>query len=148
MRLVIEQSRGIGRQERQHVGTLFLLVALLGIQHGLTREMFQEIGRQPQKDAESLLRELRKSAGRAAVEPQPTENYDLVLSTARSLAKRDGSPLVLERHLLSALLATPSTALDNALGYLGTSRDALLAALRQLRYTAGTQAVWSEFPAQ
>jgi hypothetical protein len=68
------------------------------------------------------------------------------MGTTHSLAKRNGSPLLLELHLLSALLMTPSVALDKTLSYLGTSRDALQATLQQFRHIPGTPTPLSKFP--
>ncbi len=73
----------------------------------------------------------------------------MVLSVARSLAHRAGLHIVLERFAFEALLLTPSSALDNALGNLGTDRTALRDILRHVNAESRTYpTVPSVFPAQ
>jgi hypothetical protein len=64
---------------------------------------------------------------------RPSDGYLQACRLALDHARADGSPLVLESHLLRALLETPSAALDQALQFLGTDRAELLASLRGLQ---------------
>lgn len=73
-----------------------------------------------------------------AAEPgSPSRHYRDALNLATSRAKEEGSPLVLEQHLLGALLEIRSEALDKALAALKTARPELLVALQEMR--KGTQ---------
>jgi hypothetical protein len=143
---IIEQSHEIGRHVRQPIGTVVLFVALLRTGQGLTCELFRACGRQPEKDADLLWAQLKLSPGKAEAEPPFTKNYETILAMACASAKRHGSPFILENHLLTALLTTPSPALDQALACVGTCRDTLCAMLGQVRHTSVTQNPWSQFP--
>ena len=64
--------------------------------------------------------------------PPVSTGYQHVLDMARSRAKSAGSPVVLEAHLLGALLSLRSGSLDWALGRLGTDQQQLMQALHAL----------------
>jgi hypothetical protein len=91
----------------------------------------------------ALLERLKKAARDANTTLQLTKNFGFVLDTARSRAKHDGSPWVLEHHLLEALLLAPSSATFEALRYLGIHHETLRARLLQSHSAAGAP---SEFP--
>jgi hypothetical protein len=78
---------------------------------------------------------------------RPAHDADCLLDRLKRLAKRDGSPLILERHLLQALLVSPSGATDGALHFLRLSRDTLRAAWQRLHPLADIPWSRSIFPA-
>ena len=143
----VTQAEDMGRGLRQPIGTVLLWIALLRIPQSLTQELWIAMGRQPGQDADRLLDQLKGRAEHIDFRPRPTRNNALVISAARALAKHDGSPLILDRHLLHALLASPSTATDSALRFLGTSREALRATLHGLHPLSRTPWSQSLFPA-
>jgi hypothetical protein len=100
---------------------------MLRIEDGLTRAVFssrfEAVSDIFDKLAAALPRQQNRSASR---------NYFHVLDFAKSKAKLDGSPLILECHLLSALLGLESTALESALKSVATSRLELLSALQTM----------------
>jgi hypothetical protein len=144
---VVTQAKDMGRALRQPVGTVLLWIALLRTPQSLTQELWIAMGRQPEHDADCLLDQLKTRAAHVDAPPRPTTNHALVMSTAHALAKHDGSPLILERHLLHALLASPSSAIDSALSFLGTSRESLRANLHGVHPLTRTPWSQSIFPA-
>ena len=143
---VITQAQDIGRTLRQNIGTVALLVGLLRISGGLTYQLWQVLSRQPTHDADRLLARLKKATGNAGATSQLTKNSGFVLDTACSQTKRADSPWILECHLLDALLATPSAALDGVLRSLETHRETLRAILQRLHYFSGAHGLPSDFP--
>jgi hypothetical protein len=103
------------------LGTVSLFVGLLGID-GLTRQLVDQTPGSGPAVAERLCRALRLPAGWP---DRATRSYRLTVALAESQAKDDGSPWVLERHVLRALLDIRSESLDRALASLGLSRAGL-----------------------
>ncbi|MFN8633047.1 MAG: hypothetical protein U0893_04270, partial [Chloroflexota bacterium] len=121
-------ARAYAERARTDLSTVPLLLGLLSLHGGLTREV---VGAHYAR-IDALV--ARLAAG-LPPRPQvmPSAGYRDVLGLAEAQAKNEGSPLILEDHLLHALLRTPSTALDRALGALGIDRQQLVATLRGLR---------------
>lgn len=109
------------------LGTIPLLIGLLRASRGRTRELLAEALGTLEGSAVALQAALATQAGQ-----RPSASYGSVLGHARSLARGDDSPFVLEVHLLRALLEIPSESLDRALDRLDTDRVSLLHALRPL----------------
>jgi hypothetical protein len=107
------------------LGTVSLLVGLLGVD-GLTRQLVDHALGSIPAVGERLRRALQLPAGPP---DRATRSYRLTMALAESQAKEDGSPWVLERHLLRALLDIRSESLDRALASLGLSRAGLAQAL-------------------
>jgi hypothetical protein len=144
---VLMQAEDIGRALCQDVGTVPLWIGLLRLPQGLTQELWRVMGQQPAHDADCLLARLKRLEEPVDGVPKPTPHHAIVMSLARALAKRDGSPLILERHLLQAMLVSPSGATDGALRFLGLSRETLRAALQRLHPLSGISWSRSIFPA-
>lgn len=105
-----------------------LLAGLLAANGRLTRRLVaRALG--PTERAAQVIRSALPPAPAGGA---PTPGYRQVLSLARSRAKDAGSPLVLEEHLLAALLAVRSVSLERALGRLGTDQPRVAEALRDL----------------
>jgi hypothetical protein len=138
------QARAAGGQ----LCSAALLAGLLLAGDGLTRTVIGGVVGQGD-DAAGLGRvggrEVRKSAWVAHLAqtivaslppappaPQTSPGYRQVLDLARARAKVAGSPVVLEAHLLGALLLVRSASLEWALARLGTDQQALSRALGDL----------------
>jgi hypothetical protein len=133
------------------LSTVPLLLGLLSLRDdgaqpaGLTRQVFA-LGVDDSEAAQArLLAGLPRSE-----DTRSSRNYRDVLQRALQRARDDGSPLVLEDHLLRALLDLPSPSFDRALVHCGTTRDSLRAAFNALRdgsYSApSSYSAFSEFP--
>ncbi|MFN8633024.1 MAG: FHA domain-containing protein [Chloroflexota bacterium] len=121
-------ARVQAERARTDLSTVPLLLGLLSLKNGLTREV---VGAHHDR-VDSIV--ARLAAGLPA-RPQvvTSAGYRDVLGLAQAQAKDEGSPLILEDHLLHAVLRTPSSALDRALSAVGITRHELLATLRSLR---------------
>ncbi len=147
VRAAVAEAYRIGHNMQQAPGTVHILVGLLTVEDGLTREAFREAGVPADQAVERLTAGLGNVRGRDEDGLSSTRHHDIVLSGACSLAKRAGLNVVLERFALEALLLTPSSALDNALRNLGTSREALQEVLRKVSSEFKTHpSLPSEFP--
>lgn len=105
-----------------------LLAGLLAAGDGPTRRLVATtLG-----DPDAALRTIVASLPRAVPGLDATPGYRQVLDLARSRARAAGSPVVLETHLLGALLAVRSASLERALGRLGSDQGRLAEALGQL----------------
>jgi len=134
-------------------GIVHLLVGLLAIEGGATREVFEKTGgMEPGRAVRRLEEGLSRLRGRESSEVKPTLHHEQALASARALAKRAGSPVVTECNLLMAILEIRSNALEKALKALGATREGLLAAARVVcAVPAGetrSYSVFSEFPSQ
>jgi hypothetical protein len=124
----LEAARVYARQAGAPLGTVPLMLGLLDLESGLTRQLVDaRLGRADRARP-------RLAAGLPpSPNAQPSRSYTRVLALARSEAKLEGSPLVLESHVLSALLETPSDRLDRALLREGTTRAELRTLLNAIR---------------
>jgi hypothetical protein len=132
VRAAIAKASEIGQSLRQPVGTVHILLGLLAIENGITRELLREIGLPTAQVVERLTAGLGNVRGRGEDGLTLTRHHDMVLSVARSFAKREGLHIVQERFALEALLSTPSSAMDSALRSLGTSREVMLCCLSKM----------------
>jgi hypothetical protein len=105
-----------------------LLAGLLTAGDGLTSDLIGACLGDPAAVARTIVGALPPSPPAAPA----SHGYRQVLDVARSRAKAAGSPVVLEVHLLGALLAMRSASLDRALGRLGSDQQRLAQALRAL----------------
>ncbi len=128
------------RRGHQELAGEHLLLALLEQSEGLTPRLLERIGTNPHALRECLLDSLR---GRPAVSGPGAGDLRLgtdlarTLATAEAEARRLGDDYVSSEHLLLAFAgAGASTATDPCAGALaeaGATREALLAALEQMR---------------
>lgn len=123
----VDKAREFARRGRSAATAVHLLIGLLSA-GSLANALLARCA----PDAGSRWRDLEARA-RAGRPGETTAKYDDTLTLASSKAKRVRSPLVLEEHLLSALLDSPSGAIDDALKLLGTTKAAMLDALREER---------------
>jgi hypothetical protein len=142
----IDAARACAAAVPTQLSTIPLLIGLLSVEAGLTRQILAaQLG-----DADAVCERLRAALPRQQPPPAPSQNYVTIRHLAQTAAQAEGSPFVLEYHLLAALLDTPTASLDRALEWLGSSRHALRAALDQVRGGGAgprsTYSVFSEFP--
>jgi pSer/pThr/pTyr-binding forkhead associated (FHA) protein len=135
----LEAARIIAEAAGAQPSGASLLLALLGIVGGLTREIVaSRFGSLEAVKARIRAQLTSGSAGSSTLR----RTRDL----ARSLARDEGSPMVLEPHLLTALLQTPSASLDSALNVVGTSRsDMLTLVARRIATTPTQYSIFSEW---
>jgi hypothetical protein len=129
---VVRAVEAATRASGGHAGAN-LLLGLLGIEGGLTRHiMAARVG-----SLDATVRRIN-----ASLQPDAALS-DGGVRTARNLAatlaRDEGSPMILERHLLSAVLLTASASLDAALAGLGIGREQLLSQVRTSTKAGGTQ---------
>lgn len=101
-----------------------ILLSLLLVGDGFTKEVFKQTGLIIEKSREILKKGLSEPHIRVE-KLRPSEHYNLVWGLALNLAKEEGSPFVLEKHLFFALLEIESQALERAIKSLGTNREVL-----------------------
>lgn len=110
------------------MGTVPLLIGLLGNVDGLTRTVLGIAEAEAEHWARGLAGGLRPVRG----DVQATRGYLSVLAAAQVRAKSVGMGVVTEANLLAALVAVESRALDGALRWLGVDRRKLRASLTEL----------------
>ena len=111
----------------ESAGGAALLLGLLGIEGGLTRQLIaRRVG---------SLETARQRIGTIAAQRSSGVSVRRARDLARSLARDEGSPMILESHVLAALLQTPSGSLDAALNALGVRRNDLDASDRGTQYS-------------
>ncbi len=108
VRSAFARASEVGRNLRQPVGTVHILVGLLTIEDGITREIMRKIEVTPNQALERLTAALSNLESPGEERLALTRHHDMVLSIARSLAQRAGLYIVLERFVLEALLLTPA----------------------------------------
>jgi hypothetical protein len=109
------------------LAVLPLLIGLLRVENGLASRLFRHIEAEPPAVAGKLAQALR--SGRRS--QGPSRHYREALALAKVNARAEGSMLVQQQHMLAALLACHSAALDDALTRLGTDRASLQSALER-----------------
>jgi len=129
-----EHARAVGPHP---CGTRQLLIGLLSLPNGSARRLFAQAGLDPDAALHKIEQLLQQRPGGEGDSGQFTGNSRKALTLARERAKRHGSPLVTERHLLLAVLETAGEALEDALRKLGTSRLELLDMARAM-FAGGT----------
>jgi hypothetical protein len=128
-RRALQEAQACAATVPTQLATVPLLIGLLGLQASVIREVWPSRLGSIHAARERLVGRLPKRAS----ETRPSDGYLQACRLALDHARAEGSPLVLESHLLSGLLETPSAALDQALRLLGTDRSELLASLRDLQ---------------
>lgn len=144
----VARARDYAQVAGQRVGTVPLLLSLLVVRGGVTREVCERGGIEPEQAVHRLEEGLRQLQGSGETDTQTTRHYEQVLTAARALARWEGASLVLEHHVLTALLETPSQALDSALAALRTNRHAWLDILRERQSDPSRSSVFLDFPSQ
>jgi len=133
-----------------YLGTVHLLLALIEQEKSLASQALRDRGIDPAWAQQRLQEGLQMQGGKKVIELKPTRHYDQTWSSARALAKRQGSAFVLDEHLLLSLLDIRSPALDNALKALKTTREELLEAVRRIHRGVSERSsyysVFSQFP--
>jgi len=126
------------------MGTVPLLLGLLSLDGGVTRTVFSDRF----EDVALVTRHLAQALRKQKPATPSSRNCVHVLDLARSQAKVEGSPLVLEAHVLFALLQVEGSAVDAALKTLATSRLELAAILDNISRSSrknGSYSTFSEF---
>lgn len=103
-----------------------ILLALLSTGNNLTGEIFKKAGCDIKKLMETLQKGLSSvKIERRMEEPTPSEHYQAVWTLASSFAKREGSPLVIEKHLFLALLEAKSKSIEEFLKVINLNAEQL-----------------------
>ncbi len=113
----IEKARLCVAEKRTRLSTISILIGLLKTEMTVTRKIFTDICGELDAKTDLLIQRLP-----ADMHDQPTLNYLRVQDMAELFAKDENSPVIKERHLLVALLETPSRAFDNAIEWMGINR--------------------------
>jgi hypothetical protein len=145
---IVLQARNYAQETGQRVGTVPLLLSLVTAESRIVRELCERCHIQPVQAEQQLMTGLRRLRRSHGADHATTRHYEQALTTACSLARWEGSPLILEQHVLMALLETPSSALDRALAALRTNRQELLAVLQQVREDPSWPSVFSDCSSQ
>jgi hypothetical protein len=132
-----ELAEEIGQDTGYKVySSVHILLSLLLVGDRFTKEVFKRAGLNIKKAKELFEKGLKSIKPHRKIEKlKPSEHYKLVWVLALNLAKEEGSPFVLEKHLFFALLETESQALDKAINSLGTNREILKEAAYSLLKT-------------
>lgn len=120
------------RNGQQSIGALHLLHGVLNVGENVTRFLFGKMGvneERLQKTVETEMNRLPKVSGGEAYLDREA---NAVLQSAADIAHKDGDEYVGIETLLMALLTTPSAA-STMLKDAGVSKDALQAAIKELR---------------
>ncbi len=120
------------RNGQQSIGVFHLLHGVLNVGENVTRFLFGKMGvneERLQKTVETEMNRLPKVSGG---EPYLDREANAVLQSATDIAHKDGDEYVGIETLLMALLTTPSAA-STMLKDAGVSKDALQAAIKELR---------------
>ncbi|MCC7368986.1 MAG: FHA domain-containing protein [Chloroflexi bacterium] len=130
----VSRAIAAARQHAEAVGgqvcTAALLAGLLTAGDGLARRVVREAIGEPDAAARTVIAAL-PAAGPGSPPGAASPGWQQVLDVARSRARTAGSPVVLEAHLLGALLALRSASLDLALARLSADQGQLARALRE-----------------
>jgi ATP-dependent Clp protease ATP-binding subunit ClpA len=144
-RMAIEQAWAYARERPTQLSTVVLLMGLLSVK-AVAREVIESNVGNVDKVIDRLwsgLPEMPVVEGR---------HFESVKSLAHALAKNEGSPLVLDYHLLDALLEIQSDALDKALRLIATTRRDLRAylykSIRSDRAQKSITSIFSQFPSE
>jgi len=122
-----ELAEEIGKETGYKVySPAHILLSLLLIGDGFTREIFKRTGLDIDKSKKIIYSGLKKVKPRVKMENlKSSEHYDSVFALALDIAKKEGSPFIFEKHIFFALLEVGSSALDKAINLLGTNKEAL-----------------------
>ncbi len=122
-----ELAEEIGKETGYKVySPAHILLSLLLIGDGFTREIFKRTGLNIDKSKKIIYSGLKKVRPRVKMESlKSSEHYDSVFTLALDVAKKEGSPFIFEKHIFFALLEVGSSALDKAINLLGTNKEAL-----------------------
>ncbi|MCK6554921.1 FHA domain-containing protein [Candidatus Binatia bacterium] len=118
------RARALALAAETRLATVPLLIGLLADADGLACRVLGLAG-----DATAAIESLRAGLPRGSAGAPPSRHYLEVLAGARTQAELDASAVVEESHVLAAMLALRSAALDAAFASLGTDREAARRAL-------------------
>jgi ATP-dependent Clp protease ATP-binding subunit ClpB len=122
------------RRGNPEVQPTHLLAALLAQEEGLAPRLLGKVGvplARVQEEVGAALERLPSARGGA--EPQPSREFRQVLEAAVALAPQFQDDYVSVEHLLLAVTALPGSTAGQILARFGVTRDALLAAIREVR---------------
>ncbi len=122
----IEGARSCAEARPTLLGTVPLLIGILSLADGVGRRVVQELVRDP----EAVIQRLRAGLPVQAAQERPSRNFNTAVDLATARAKAEGSPVVLERHLLLSLLELPSASLGKALEAVGINPQEFARAVR------------------
>jgi len=112
------------RRYRRRPNSVLLLFGLLSLPCGSTQQLLTKLNLPPEAALERLEAFIRHLLPEGNPEAR-SRHLMQAEENAPLLARRDGSPVILDVHLLRALLDTRAEALEEALQATGTSWDAL-----------------------
>lgn len=119
----IHRASRLNQQVEHPIGTVALLIGLLGDGQGFTAKLFDRFERDAAQDFDSLIKAHKQAPKPPAVREGMTANALVAIDLAKAFAKREGSFWVLEQHLLRGLISTAQqgAAVRKALEHLGLS---------------------------
>jgi hypothetical protein len=144
---VLQRAESMADSVPTRLATVPLLVGLLKEKDGLTRTVFSARF----EDVDAILNALVAALPKQLGSRKPSRNYVQVLDMARSNARADCSPLILEHHLIQALLSIEGTAVDAALRSVETSRLELRGVMHNILFGKNrpvSYSAFSEFPSR
>jgi ATP-dependent Clp protease ATP-binding subunit ClpB len=144
----LQSAQRLAREHnQQQIDSVHVLLALLRQEGGIVPPLLQRLGANPETIAQSLQAEIDRlpAVGGPAATDRLYVSPDLneVLTQAEKEADQLKDQFVSTEHLLLAMTARPDSAAGRALASAGVSRDATLAALREVR---GSQRVTDQAP--
>lgn len=117
---------------QQSIGVLHLLHGVLSVGENVTRFLFGKMGVNGERLQNAVETEMSRLPKVSGGEPYLDRETNAVLQTAADIAHKDGDDYVGIEPMLMALLTTPSAA-STMLKDAGISKDALQAAIKELR---------------
>ena len=117
---------------QQSIGVLHLLHGVLSVGENVTRFLFGKMGVNGERLQNVVETEMSRLPKVSGGEPYFDRETNAVLQTAADIAHKDGDDYVGIEPMLMALLTTPSAA-STMLKDAGISKDALQAAIKELR---------------
>ena len=117
---------------QQSIGVLHLLHGVLSVGENVTRFLFGKMGVNGERLQNVVETEMSRLPKVSGGEPYFDRETNAVLQTAADIAHKDGDDYVGIEPMLMALLTTPSAA-STILKDAGISKDALQAAIKELR---------------
>jgi hypothetical protein len=122
----LRDAEVFAQRRRVRLGTVALLMGLLSDPKGLARLVLDACF----EDVDAIVKQLEASVMAKPTLAPATGNYIKTLALARSEAKVAGSAVVVEYHMLRALLSLMGSSVLRALAELGVSSRELLSALQ------------------
>ena len=119
-RQALETTAQAARQYRRSLSSVLLFYGLLMLENGAVQQVLDKRGISPEA-AQVKLEAFILDKIPEGDPKEPREHFEKALAAAPGLAKRDGSNVVLDSHLLCALLEADAQALTEALKHIGLS---------------------------